>query len=101
MEPPQFEEPGGADSARYRSRAAGNGNLLDTITIDGTNPFNPFGVDLDPEPMAESAAIIRSGAAWSKAGPRRFEQTVKTDYGTATLDGMPRRHDWYWDINGI
>ena len=22
---------------------AGNGNLLDTITIDGSNPYNPFG----------------------------------------------------------
>ncbi len=25
---------------------AGNGNLLDTIAIDVTNPFNPFGVTL-------------------------------------------------------
>ena len=26
---------------------AGNGNLLDRISIDATNPFNPFGVTLE------------------------------------------------------
>jgi iron complex outermembrane receptor protein len=83
--------------------SAGNGNLLDTITISGTNPFNPFGFDLIPNgtvgaPAAQEYNSIRRRVI--EAGPRHFEQRVTTWYGSATLDGR-LGPDWYWDINGI
>ena len=36
-----------------------------------------------------------------EGGPRRFEQTVKTLYGVATLDGDfdMLAGNWYWDVN--
>ena len=73
----------------------GNGNLLDTLTISGTNPFNPFGVDLVP-----NVGYFDIRRRVIEAGPRHFEQTVKTYYGTATLDGQIGS-EWYWDVNGI
>jgi iron complex outermembrane recepter protein len=74
---------------------AGNGNLLDTITIHSTNPFNPFGVTLD----ASNLAFI--GRRVVEGGPRRYNQQVDTWYGTATLDGsfVVGGNDWYWDVN--
>ncbi|MEA3060399.1 MAG: iron complex outerrane recepter protein, partial [Sphingomonadales bacterium] len=76
---------------------AGNGNLLDTISISATNPFNPFGVTLD----SSNYAFI--GRRFVENGPRRYSQRVDTYYGTATLDGKFELagHDWYWDINGL
>ena len=76
---------------------AGNGNLLDTIVIYATNPFNPFGVTLD----ATNFAFI--GRRVVEGGPRRYNQKVNTAYGTATLDGKFGLigRDWYWDINGF
>jgi iron complex outermembrane receptor protein len=76
---------------------AGNGNLLDTITIHSTNPFNPFGVTLD----ASNLAFI--GRRVVEGGPRRYNQEVETWYGSATLDGSFQvgGRDWYWDVNGV
>ena len=76
----------------------GNGNLLDTITISATNPFNPFGVDLVP---GENYLQIKRRL--TEIGPRRYFQTVNTTYGTATLDGRfsALAGDWFWDLNGI
>jgi iron complex outermembrane receptor protein len=75
---------------------AGNGNLLDTIVISGTNPFNPFGT-LD----ATNYSFI--GRRFVENGPRQYSQRVDTYYGTATLDGQFQLagHDWYWDVNGV
>ncbi|MGI8930946.1 MAG: TonB-dependent receptor [Sphingomicrobium sp.] len=77
--------------------AAGNGNLLDRITIDATNPFNPFGVTLD------ESNLVFIGRRMIENGPRRYEQRVDTTYGTATLDGRLTLFgsDWFWDVNGI
>ena len=38
-----------------------------------------------------------------EGGPRRYNQTVNTCYGTATLDGRSHvgERDWYWDVNGV
>jgi iron complex outermembrane receptor protein len=74
---------------------AGNGNLLDTITIHSTNPFNPFGVTLD----ASNLAFI--GRRVVEGGPRRYNQQVETLYLTGTLDGKFQvgSRDWYWDVN--
>ena len=75
---------------------AGNGNLLDTITIDASNPFNPFGT-LD----ASNYAFI--GRRFIENGPRRYEQRVDTWYGAATLDGSfdVGGSEWFWDVNGV
>ena len=77
-------------------QGGGNNSLLDTIDIDVTNPFNPFGVTLDES----NYIVIRRRML--ELGPRRYDQTVKTIYGVATLDGQFNmlEHDWYWDING-
>jgi iron complex outermembrane receptor protein len=76
---------------------AGNGNLLDTISIDVTNPFNPFGVTLDPSTYAFIGRRVVEG------GPRRYRQEVDTWYFSATLDGdfQLLGNDWYWDVNGV
>jgi iron complex outermembrane receptor protein len=76
---------------------AGNGNLLDTIAISATNPFNPFGVTLD----ASNYAFI--GRRFVENGPRRYNQRVDTYYGSATLSGQfdLAGHPWYWDVNGL
>ena len=55
---------------------AGNGNLLDTISISATNPFNPFGVTLD----ATNYSFI--GRRFVENGPRRYSQSVDTYSGS-------------------
>lgn len=77
--------------------AAGNGNLLDTIKIDATNPFNPFGVTLD------ESNYVFIGRRLIEGGPRRYDQRVDTIYGTMTLDGRFGLfgHDWFWDVNAL
>ena len=87
---------------------AGNGNLLDTITIDATNPFNPFGTlrsgrNLDGTPNGQVANYAFIGRRVVENGPRRYDQSVDTYYVAATLDGSfePFGHDWYWDVNGL
>jgi iron complex outermembrane receptor protein len=77
-------------------QGAGNLNLLDTIDIDATNPFNPVpGTTLDES----NYILIRKRMV--ELGPRRFKQDVKTIYGVATLDGKfaAGNSDWFWDIN--
>jgi iron complex outermembrane recepter protein len=77
--------------------AAGNGNLLDTVTIDDTNPFNPFGFDLD------ASSLVFIGRRLIENGPRHYTQDVNTWNVTATLGGnftMGSR-TWIWDVNAI
>ena len=73
----------------------GQGNLLDNQVISGTNPYNPFARDLVPN--VDYFDIRRRVI---EAGPRHFEQTVKSYYGTATLDGT-LGGQWFWDVNGL
>jgi iron complex outermembrane receptor protein len=75
--------------------AAGITPVLDSIVIDATNPYNPFGVDLDSTNMD---FILRR---FVEGGPRRFEQKVDTVYGVATLDGRFNigSNSWFWDVN--
>jgi len=88
---------------------AGNGNLLDRISIDVSNPFNPFGVtlesgrNLDGTPNGNTPNYAFIGRRVIEGGPRRYNQKVDTYYGTTTLDGSFNigGRDWYWDINGI
>ena len=81
---------------------AGNGNLLDTISIDITNPFNPFGTTARrrSDGTADShLAFI--GRRVVENGPRRYDQSVDTFYVAGTLDGDVQMfdNDWYWDVN--
>jgi len=86
---------------------AGNGNLLDTISIDATNPFNAFNVTLrgdDPStPLVNEQNYAFIGRRVVEGGPRRYNQKVDTWYGTATLDGKFGLfdHNWFWDVNGL
>ncbi len=77
---------------------AGNGNRLDTIAIDVTNPFNPFGFTLGP---TNTVFLARR---FEEAGPRNFQQDVDTFYASATLDGevaVGGERTLYWDVNAI
>jgi iron complex outermembrane receptor protein len=76
---------------------AGNGNLLDTVAIDATNPFNPFGFTLT------NGTYSFVGRRLLEAGPRHYEQTVDTFNVTATLNGdLPvGSRTWHWDANAV
>jgi iron complex outermembrane receptor protein len=71
--------------------------VLSGIVVDATNPFNPFGVDLGGA-NGNVGAIFRR---FVEGGPRRFEQSVRTAYGVATLDGKLGlgSREWFWDVN--
>lgn len=75
---------------------AGNGNLLDTITVDVTNPFNPFGVTL-----GENDPTFFAGRRPLEGGPRIFEQNVDTLYIGGGLQGefTAGNRAYYWDLN--
>jgi iron complex outermembrane receptor protein len=76
---------------------AGNGNLLDTVAIDASNPYNPFGFTL------QQGTYAFIGRRLVEAGPRHYEQTVDTWNVAGTLDGEfeVASHNWHWDINGV
>lgn len=76
---------------------AGNGNLLDTVSIDATNPFNPFGFTL------QNGTYAFIGRRLVEAGPRHYSQEVDTWNVTGTLSGAfdVGEKTWNWDINGV
>ncbi|MGE0740498.1 MAG: TonB-dependent receptor [Hyphomonadaceae bacterium] len=76
---------------------AGNGNLLDTVVIDATNPFNPFGFDLGP------GTLVFVGRRLVEAGPRHYAQDVDTFNVTGTLEGDLSLfgREWAWDLNAV
>ena len=83
---------------------AGNGNLLDTISIDATNPYNPFGYTLDAGGTGGAGsnyAFIARRVV--EIGPRHFDQDVKTFYANAGLDGQVEAFGktWFWDSNVV
>ena len=77
--------------------ACGCTPFLDGTGVDHTNPFNPFGVDLD---ASNFDVILRR---FVEGGPRRFSQKVDTSYLTAMFDGSfdVGGNTWYWDVNGV
>jgi iron complex outermembrane receptor protein len=81
---------------------AGNGNLLDTISVDATNPFNPFGVTLSSGADGTPANYSTIRRRFVEGGPRIFSQTVDTLTMESTLEGNFEvgDHKWYWDVNG-
>jgi iron complex outermembrane receptor protein len=76
---------------------AGNGNLLDTVAVDATNPYNPFGFTLQP------GTYSFIGRRVVEAGPRHYDQTVDTWNITGTFEGDFKVYDrdLHWDINGV
>lgn len=87
----------------------GIGTLQGRISIDATNPYNPFGQTLesgfnpDGTLSGETPTYTAIYRRFVEGGPRRFEQKVETYYGSATLDGTFQvgERNWYWDLNGI
>lgn len=81
----------------------GNGNLLDTISIDASNPFNPFGITLDSGATGNAVTYNTVRRRLIEAGPRNFQQRVQTFYITGTLEGSFELGDrkFYWDVNAI
>lgn len=77
----------------------GNGNLLDLISIDATNPYNPFGVTLSRENGNLSGVYRRL----VEAGQRTYSQKVDTVSLTGTLDGKFEMlgRTWYWDASAV
>jgi iron complex outermembrane recepter protein len=82
----------------------GAGSLFDTLSIDVTNPFNPFGVTLSagkPGEGPQNYSFIARRLV--EAGQRTFNQRVDTFSATATLDGsfLIGERKWYWDANVV
>jgi iron complex outermembrane receptor protein len=68
---------------------------MDTIGVDVTNPYNPFGFSVD----VDSNAIFM-GRRPLESGPRIFNQDVDTFYVSGGLDGnfTFADRDFYWDV---
>nr|MBX2859163.1 TonB-dependent receptor [Cellvibrionaceae bacterium] len=77
---------------------AGSGNLMDTISIDASNPYNPFGFTLDAE---TNPYFI--GRRPLEGGPRVFQQNVDTFYASLGLDGnfTFNERSYYWDVTAV
>ena len=77
---------------------AGTGGLADTVGVDASNPYNPFGVTLDP---ATNLALATRRPV--EGGPRIFTQDVDTFYVSGGFQGsfgfMDRSYDW--DVNAV
>ncbi|TAH43847.1 MAG: TonB-dependent receptor [Dokdonella sp.] len=74
---------------------AGSGGLADTVGIDASNPYNPFGTI-----SANGSFITRRPV---EGGPRVFRQEVDTSYFTTGLNGdfNAGDHQFFWDVNFV
>jgi iron complex outermembrane recepter protein len=59
-----------------------SGTRMDNISVDATNPYNPFGFTFSANDL--NYFITRRPV---EAGPRKFEQNVNTFYGSGGIDG--------------
>ncbi|GAB4187822.1 MAG: TonB-dependent receptor [Wenzhouxiangellaceae bacterium] len=77
---------------------AGTGGLADTVSIDVSNPFNPFGFTLD---ATSNFALL--GRRPIEGGPRIFEQDVDTRYLAAGFQGdfYLGNKAFFWDVNFV
>ncbi|MFZ5661204.1 MAG: TonB-dependent receptor plug domain-containing protein [Pseudomonadota bacterium] len=75
---------------------AGTGGIADTVIVHENNPYNPFGIRLDP--AVNFGWVTRRPI---EVGPRIFEQDVDTTYFNIGLDGMFSLGDrsFSWDAN--
>jgi iron complex outermembrane receptor protein len=75
---------------------AGTGGLADGISVAANNPYNPFGITLDP--ATNFGWVTRRPV---EVGPRVFDQNVNTYYLNVGLNGILRfGNEFKWDING-
>ena len=76
---------------------AGTGGLADTISIDRTNPFNPFGFTLDA-----NSNFVFIGRRPIEGGPRIYQQDVDTWYISTGLEGsLDVGNGLFWDLNYV
>ncbi|HVI57885.1 MAG TPA: TonB-dependent receptor [Luteimonas sp.] len=77
---------------------AGTGGFADTVVVSAANPYNPFGIDLDP---ATNFGWVTKRPV--EVGPRIFEQDVDTSYFNIGLDGLFNigDHGFNWDVNAV
>ena len=82
---------------------AGGGPATRTISIDVTNPFNPFGRTLSGGGNGQPATYSAIFRRLVEAGQRTYTQAVDTMSGTVTLDGRFEMfgRNWYWDANAV
>jgi iron complex outermembrane receptor protein len=72
---------------------AGTGGIADTIVIAANNPYNPFGIDLDP---ATNFGWVTKRPL--ELGPRIFTQNVNTSYIDLGAKGsFGASYDWSVD----
>ncbi len=78
---------------------AGTGGLADTVGVDVTNPYNPFGFTLDANPTTGNLILI--GRRPIEGGPRIFSQTVNTwEFATGLTGSFSwNDRDYFWDVN--
>ena len=74
---------------------AGTGGIADTIVVSHLNPYNPFGIDLDP---AVNFGWITKRPI--ELGPRIFTQDVDTSYFNLGMDGS-WSNGFGWDMNYV
>ncbi|AKS41426.1 TonB-dependent receptor plug domain-containing protein [Wenzhouxiangella marina] len=82
----------------FLGNGAGTGGLADSVSIDATNPYNPFGYTLDG-----NSNLILLGRRPIENGPRIFDQDVTTRYLAGGLRGdfaLGSRY-YFWDVNLI
>jgi iron complex outermembrane recepter protein len=74
---------------------ASTGGIADTISISAANPYNPFGIDLDPS--SNFGWVTRRPV---EVGPRMFDQNVDTWYFNVGLEGRWNvGRGLSWDVN--
>jgi iron complex outermembrane receptor protein len=74
---------------------AGTGGIADTISVAANNPYNPFGITLDPK--TNFGWVTRRPI---EVGPRIFTQDVDTYYFNVGLTGtLHLGNGLNWDVN--
>lgn len=84
----------------FLGASAGTGNpLADRIVIPASQPFNPFGIDLDSRGNDPTLLLLARRPV--EGGPRQFRQEVETRYLALGLEGSFEGplSTWYWDLN--
>ena len=80
---------------------SGAGFFLDNVFIPADHPFNPFGIDLGPDPVTGVNNLNQLARRPVEAGPRMFDQKVDTWMLSGALNGDlqlgERTH--YWDVS--
>ncbi len=68
------------------------------VGVDATNPYNPFGVTLDP-----NSNFLGLGRRPVEGGPRVFKQNVDTRYFATGVQGFfsAAGRDFNWDVNYV